>query len=452
MFIKGVITMNKIPMRELNAEERTKNFDEVNLGYNEEEAIKEANRCLQCPNPLCETGCPVGIKIKDFIKEIKGKNFKKAAEIIKQDNYLPAVCGRVCPQETQCEAKCIMKNTPIAIGHLERFAADYEEKTETTIEKNNKKVAIIGSGPAGLTCAGELAKAGFEVSIYEAFHKPGGVLVFGIPSFRLPRKTVNKEIDYIKELGVKIVTNYVIGRTLSMKDLQKDFDAIFVSTGAGLPHFLGIPGENLNGVLTANEYLSRVNLMDANKFPEYKTPVKVGKHTVVIGGGNVAMDAARVAKRLGSKVTIVYRRTQNEMPARDEEIKHAIEEGIDITELTQPIEITGEKIVQGIKCIKMQLGEKDESGRCSVSKIENSEFEMECDVIIASVGQGLNPLFLRTTDIERGKKGVVIVNDNLETSIPCVYAGGDVVSGASTVINAMRDGKKAAKAIIEKLN
>ena len=445
----------KISTREQEPDKRIKNFDEVNLGYNDEEAQKEASRCLQCKNPLCVKGCPVNVDIPKFISYIKEGKYYMAIKTIKRTNNLPGVCGRVCPQENQCEKVCIMgiKNDAINIGKLERFAADKEEKEVTVPEhhKDRKKIAIIGSGPAGLTCAADLALIGHKVVIFEALHDTGGVLRYGIPEFRLPKKIVDMEVDYIRQIGVDIKLNSVIGRLFSLDELRKKYDAIFIGVGAGLPKFLGLPGENLNGVYSANEFLTRINLMKAYKFPEYSTPIKRAKKVVVVGGGNVAMDSARSAKRLGADVTIVYRRSLEEMPARVEEIHHAQEEGIHFMMLTNPAKVLGSERVEGIECVQMMLGEQDESGRRKPIPIEDSNFVIECDQVVIAIGQGPNPLLTHTVIIEHDEKGYLRVDENMMTSIPGVFAGGDITGGeegsGATVINAMGAGKKAAKAI-----
>ena len=454
----------KTNMPEQSPEERICNFEEVAQGYTEEQALLEASRCLQCKRPACVEGCPVGIDIPAFIAKIKEKDYQSAINIIKDKNNLPAVCGRVCPQESQCEEMCIMgrRHEPVAIGRLERFASDWElkhgsVKLQPSENKNGTKVAVIGSGPAGLTAAADLAKLGYDVTIFEAFHTPGGVLVYGIPEFRMPKDIVKKEVEYVKSLGVKIETNVIIGKTATLDDLREEgFKAFFISTGAGLPSFLRIPGENLAGVYSANEFLTRVNLMKAYKFPEYDTPIKVGKRIAVVGGGNVAMDAARAAKRLGAEeVIIIYRRSEVEMPARHEEVEHAKEEGIKFMILTDPIEILGDdKLrVRGVRCIKMELGEPDMKGRRRPIPIPGSEFEFEIDNIIVAIGTAPNPVITRSTQgLEVQVWGGIVTRDDTGlTSIDDVWAGGDIVSGAATVISAMGAGKKAAKAIDEYL-
>lgn len=440
----------KTPMPQQKSEERIKNFDEVNLGYNDELAIKEATRCLQCKKPLCVEGCPVNIDIPKFIKQVKNRKFDDAAKTIKEQNFLPGICGRVCPQETQCEEKCILakKKQQIAIGYLERFAGDNEKNIELIkIKKISKRIAVIGSGPASLTCAAKLALLGYGVKIFEALHKAGGVLRYGIPEFRLPKSIVDGEIDYIKKLGVEIELNSVIGRTISLDELSKEYDAVFIGTGAGLPYFMRIPGESLNGVYSANEFLARINLMKANEFPKSGTPIKRAKKTIVVGGGNVAIDAARTARRLGSDVTVVYRRSFDEMPARIEEIEHAKEEGINFLMLTNPTKILGEKIVTGIECQQMMLGEQDSTGARTPLPIDDSEFSLECGQVIIAIGQGINSLLARNSELRTGMRGSIEVNENYQASNPKIFAGGDVIGEESTVIKAMADGKNAASAI-----
>ncbi|MBE3578536.1 MAG: glutamate synthase small chain [Caldanaerobacter sp.] len=455
---------DRVPMREQDPKVRIKNFDEVALGYTEEEAILEASRCLQCPNPTCVAGCPVHVRIPEFIKAITERKFEEAYKIITSTNSLPAVCGRVCPQEEQCEKNCILNRIgkPIAIGRLERFVADYALQNnieeEVKPEKKNKKVAIIGSGPAGLTCAGDLLKMGYDVTIFEALHALGGVLTYGIPEFRLPKRIVEAEIERLKKLGAKVETNVVVGKTVTIDELMEEegFEAVFIGTGAGLPRFMGIPGENLNGVYSANEFLTRINLMKAYKFPEYDTPIAVGKRVAVIGGGNVAMDAARSALRLEGveEVIVVYRRSKEEMPARAEEIEHAIEEGIKFEFLANPIRINGTEDgwVKSMDVIRMKLGEPDSSGRRRPIEIPGSEFTMEVDTVIMALGTSPNRLIPSTTkDIQVQKWGGIITDEDGRTSRPGVFAGGDAVTGAATVILAMGAGKKAAKAIDEYL-
>lgn len=456
-----VMTKHEMPIQA--AQERIKNFKEVALGYDEETAVAEANRCLNCKKPRCMEGCPVEVPIPEFISLIKERDFASAIQKIKTKNNLPAVCGRVCPQENQCEKYCLMgkKGDPVGIGRLERFVADYEfNNGSAPIEKQpstGKRVAIIGSGPAGLTAAGDLAKMGHEVTIFEALHVAGGVLMYGIPEFRLPKAIVQNEIENIKKLGVEIKTNYVIGQLDSIDDLLVEgYDAAFIGTGAGLPYFMNIPGENLNGVYSANEFLTRTNLMKAYQFPEYDTPIKVGERVAVIGAGNVAMDSARTALRLGAKESyIVYRRSEKEMPARREEIEHAREEGIKFKLLTSPVEFLGDDCgnITSMKCIKYQLGEPDDSGRCRPIPIEGSEYEMKIDNVVLALGQGPNPLVPRTTSgLELTKRGNIVADEITgATSKPGVFAGGDIVTGAATVIMAMGAGKKAAQAIDEYL-
>ena len=455
--------MKKVPVREQDPKERARNFEEVCLGYNEEEAVAEAGRCLNCKNALCMQGCPVSINIPGFIAQIKERNFAEAYKILSESSSLPAVCGRVCPQEIQCEGKCVrgIKGEPISIGKLERFVADWARengiKPEGAKEKNDKKVAVIGSGPAGLTCAGDLAKMGYDVTIFEALHEAGGVLVYGIPEFRLPKtKVVAKEIENVKSLGVKIETNVVVGKSITIDELLNDegFDAVFIGSGAGLPKFMGIPGEQANGVFSANEYLTRNNLMKAFK-DNAPTPIMKGKKVAVVGGGNVAMDAARTALRLGAEVHIVYRRSEEELPARVEEVHHAKEEGIIFNLLTNPVEILADENgwVNGIKCIKMELGEPDESGRRRPVEVKGSEFTIDVDTVIMSLGTSPNPLISSTTiglDTDR-RKCIVASEDTGKTSKEAVYAGGDAVTGAATVILAMGAGKAAAKGIDEYL-
>ncbi|WP_434303023.1 NADPH-dependent glutamate synthase [Clostridium botulinum] len=456
--------MKKTPVREQDPKVRATNFEEVCLGYNEEEAVKEAGRCLNCKKPMCVTKCPVSIGIPEFIQHVKNQEFEEAAKTIAKYSALPAVCGRVCPQESQCEGKCVLgiKGEPVAIGKLERFVADWSREHNVDLsqreESKNKKIAVIGSGPAGLTCAGDLAKKGYDVSIFEALHEPGGVLVYGIPEFRLPKDTVVKhEIENVKKLGVKIETNVIIGRTVTIDELieEEKFDAIFIGSGAGLPRFMGIAGENANGVFSANEFLTRNNLMKAFK-DEYDTPIKVGQKVAVVGGGNVAMDAARTALRLGAEVHIVYRRSEAELPARVEEVHHAKEEGIIFNLLTNPVEILEDEKgwVKGMKCIKMELGEPDQSGRRRPVEIEGSEYIMDVDTVIMSLGTSPNPLISSTTKgLETNKRKCIVAEEETGlTTREGVYAGGDAVTGAATVILAMGAGKKAANAIDEYLS
>jgi glutamate synthase (NADPH/NADH) small chain len=445
-------------MREQSPEERIKNFNEVPYGYDEREALQEASRCLGCKKHPCTRGCPVEVNIPEFIARIKESDFIGAVEVIKRKNSLPAICGRVCPQENQCESYCVLgrKGEPVAIGRLERFAADYEREhrqtgmTAAPSSGSKTKVAVIGAGPAGLTAAADLALLGYEVVLFEALHAPGGVLRYGIPEFRLPKAILDEEVGYIRSLGVDIRYNMLVGATLSIDDLFADgYKAVFIGTGAGLPYFLGIPGENLNGVYSANEFLTRVNLMRAYRFPEYDTPVRIGRHVAVVGGGNVAMDAARTALRLGAdKVSIVYRRAWEEMPARAEEKHHGREEGIDFKLLNNPVAILGDEKgwVKGMECVRMELGEPDESGRRRPVVIEGSEYVLDVDTVVVSIGQGPNPLLVQSTSgLETNKRGnITAAPDTMATSIPGVYAGGDIVTGAATVIAAMGAGKIAA--------
>ena len=453
----------KAPMPSQDPNVRNKNFLEVATGYTEEVAIEEAQRCLNCKHRPCVNGCPVHIAIPDFIKEVAQGNFAGAYDVISQSSSLPAVCGRVCPQESQCESKCVrgIKTEPVGIGRLERFVADlHNAQTDVKVNKpesNGHKVAIVGSGPAGLTCAGDLAKKGYDVTVFEALHLAGGVLVYGIPEFRLPKSIVQKEVDTLKELGVKVETNMVIGRVLSIDELMDDygFESVFIGSGAGLPRFMNIPGENLCGVYSANEFLTRTNLMKAYK-DDSTTPIMHAKKVAVVGGGNVAMDAARCAKRLGAEeVYIVYRRSEEELPARKEEVEHAKEEGIIFKLLNNPVENLGneDEFVTGMKCIKMELGEPDASGRRRPVEIPGSEFVLDVDAVVISIGTSPNPLIKATTKgLDTQKWGGIIVNEETgESTREHVYAGGDVVTGAATVILAMGAGKKAAKAIDESL-
>ena len=456
--------LKKTPVREQDPKVRATNFEEVCLGYNKEEAIEEASRCINCKNAQCIKGCPVSINIPGFIEKVKDGDVEGAYQVISESSALPAVCGRVCPQESQCEGKCIrgIKGEPISIGKLERFVADSAReagiKPQGAEKKNGKKVAVIGSGPAGLTCAGDLAKMGYEVTIFEALHEPGGVLVYGIPEFRLPKtKVVAKEIENVKSLGVKIETNVVVGKSVTIDELleEEGYDAVFIGSGAGLPKFMGIPGEQANGVFSANEYLTRSNLMKAFR-EDSNTPIMHGKKVAVVGGGNVAMDAARTALRLGAEVHIVYRRSEEELPARVEEVHHAKEEGIIFDLLTNPVEILEDEKgwVNGIKCIKMELGEPDESGRRRPVEVPGSEFVIDVDTVIMSLGTSPNPLISSTTKgLEINKRKCIIAEEDCgKTTKEGVYAGGDAVTGAATVILAMGAGKTAAKGIDEYLS
>jgi len=451
---------HEVSMAKQDVLERIHNFYEVALGYTEEQALAEAERCLQCPKPQCVQGCPVDIDIPAFIKEIKEGNFLAASAKLKEKNSLPAICGRVCPQENQCQQFCVLGKIgdSISIGRLERFAADYERLKGVNVPPKEKssvkgRVAVVGSGPAGLTAAADLAKLGYDVVMFESLHSTGGVLMYGIPEFRMPKKIVQAEVDYIKKLGVEVKTNYTIGRIFTIDELfASGFDAIFVGSGAGLPRFMRVPGENLGGVYSANEFLIRVNLMKAYMFPEYDTPIRIGKKVAVIGGGNVAMDSARSALRLGAEeVYIVYRRSKEELPARAEEAENAEEEGIIFRFLTNPVKFLGDKSgwVKGIECIKMRLGEPDASGRRRPVPIEGSEFIMDVDTAVIAIGQTPNPLIQRTTEgLETTKWGTIVVQEESgETTKKGVYAGGDVVSGAATVISAMGAGKRAARSI-----
>lgn len=454
--------MHKVPVREQDPKVRATNFEEVCYGYNEEEAKIEAARCLDCKKPHCVDGCPVSIDIPGFIREVKNGNYEEAAKIIGLSSALPAICGRVCPQETQCEGRCIrgIKGEPVSIGKLERFTADWSHEHGIKAGKagvpNGKKVAVVGAGPAGLTCAGDLAKLGYDVTIFEALHQPGGVLVYGIPEFRLPKeKVVAKEVELVKDLGVKIETNVIIGKSITIDELlnEEGFDAVFVGSGAGLPKFMGIPGENANGVFSANEFLTRNNLMKA--FKDYDTPIMRAKKVVVVGGGNVAMDAARTALRLGAEVHVVYRRSEAELPARVEEVHHAKEEGVIFDLLQNPTEILMDEndSVRGMKIVKMELGEPDASGRRRPVVIPGSEYEIDCDAVIMSLGTSPNPLISATTKgLEiNSHKCIIAEEDTGKTSKDGVYAGGDAVTGAATVILAMGAGKAGAKGIHEYL-
>ena len=455
---------NKTPVTEQDPKVRARNFKEVCLGYTPEEAKNEAGRCLSCKNPLCVTGCPVSVRIPDFLAKVRDGDFAGAYEIIRGTNSLPAVSGRVCPQERQCESKCVRgrNGEPVAIGRLERFCADYamehpdELRPAAKPAANGHKVAVIGAGPAGLTCAGDLAAKGYEVTVFEAFHTAGGVLMYGIPEFRLPKAIVQKEIEGLKAIGVKIMTNMVIGRVLSVDEIMEDgYEAVFIGSGAGLPRFMGIEGEDLVGVYSANEYLTRINLMKAY-LEEYDTPIRKSKTVAVVGGGNVAMDAARSAMRLGAeKVYIIYRRSMDELPARREEVHHAQEEGIEFRLLTNPTRIIPDEngSVSAIECVRMELGEPDASGRRSPREVEGSEFALEVDTVIMALGTSPNPLIRRTTPgIEADRRGCLVVNEETnQTTKDGVYAGGDTVTGAATVILAMGAGKKAAASIDEYL-
>ncbi|MBO4538491.1 MAG: NADPH-dependent glutamate synthase [Erysipelotrichaceae bacterium] len=454
----------KVPVREQDPKVRAANFDEVCLGYNREEALAEASRCLSCKNPMCQQGCPVSINIPAFIRQVREGNFAAAADVIAKSSALPAICGRVCPQETQCEGKCIrgIKGEAISIGKLERFVADWARDNDYQAAKagepNGKKVAIVGSGPAGLTCAGDLALMGYQVTVFEAFHQPGGVLVYGIPEFRLPKEAVVKpEIEKIRKLGVRFETNVIVGRSITIDELldEQGYDAVFIGTGAGLPKFMNIPGEIANGVYSANEFLTRNNLMKAYR-QDSDTPIRCGKKVVVVGGGNVAMDAARTALRLGAETHIVYRRSEAELPARKEEVHHAKEEGVIFDLLQNPIEILTDENdwVKGMKVIKMELGEPDASGRRRPVEVPGSEYVIECDTVIMSLGTSPNPMLTSTTEgLEVNSHGCIIVKEeNGETTRKGVFAGGDAVSGAATVILAMGAGKTAAKGIDEYLS
>ncbi len=447
-------------MPEQNAAARAANFLEVNLGFTERLALLEADRCLQCKDPRCLKGCPVGVNIPKFLDLLTAGNIAEAAQSLLDDNALPAVTGRVCPQETQCEAECVRsaKGLPVGVGYLERYVADWarehrDQLPQAAPQPTGQRVAIVGSGPAGLTAAGQLARRGHDVTIYEALHKPGGVLVYGIPEFRLPKKIVAQEVERLREAGVKIECNVVIGRTYTIPELQKKFDAIFIANGAGLPVFMNVPGENLKGVYSANEYLTRINLMAAYQFPHSDTPVLNGQRVAVVGGGNVAMDAVRTAKRLGAaEAMIVYRRTHDELPARAEEVHHAEQEGVRFEFLTAPLEVVGsdKRWVTGMKCQKMKLGEPDSSGRRRPEPIPGSEFILDCNIVVVAIGTKANPLLTATCpELKLNKWGNIVTDEHGQTSIPGVFAGGDIVRGAATVILAMGDGKKAAQAMDE---
>jgi len=455
---KPKIKKEVVKMPKQKPKERVKNFNEVALGYTEEQALEEASRCLQCVKPQCVAGCPVEVPIPEFIECIRQKKYAEGIAVIKSKNALPAVCGRVCPQEEQCQVKCVLGKIgdPVSIGRLERYLADWERDHDFQIPEKvkptGKKVAIVGAGPAGLTAAADLAKLGHEVVIFEALHLPGGVLVYGIPEFRLPKAIVRNEVNYIEKLGANLRVGNMIGRTHTIPELMKNgIDAVFIGSGAGLPQFLGVPGENLGGIYSANEYLIRINLMKAFTFPEYDTPIRVGKHVVVIGGGNVAMDCARSSMRLGAEVCLLYRRSRDELPARKEEIENAEEEGLVCRFLAAPLRFIGDEKgwVKTMGCQCMELGPPDESGRRRPIPIKGSEFTMEVDTVIIAIGQTPNPIIQRTTEgLEvNPKRGTILIDENGKTSIDGVYAGGDVVTGAATVISAMGAGKTAAKAI-----
>jgi glutamate synthase (NADPH/NADH) small chain len=451
------VKKEKHPMPEQDPKERIKNFDEVPYGYSKETAIEEAKRCIQCKNKPCTKGCPVEIDIPEFIKEIADGNIDKAVEVLKSKTTLPAVCGRVCPYENQCEGECTLNKLgdPVGIGRLERFLADYERekgmKVPKKVKPTGKKVAIVGAGPAGLTCAGDLAKMGHEVVVFEALHAPGGVLMYGIPEFRLPKAIVHAEVDFIKKLGVEIHYDVVVGKTITVQELLEEYDSVFIGTGAGLPRWLNVPGESLDGVYSANEFLTRVNMMKAYDFPHHCTPCKVGGVAATFGAGNVAMDCARTSLRMGAKKSyIIYRRTEKEMPARNEEIHHAKEEGVIFKLLTNPIEFIGDENgkVKAVKCIEMKLGEPDESGRRRPIPIHNSEFIIEIDTALVAIGQSPNPLVPESfKELETEKWGNLKVDEDGQTTVPGVFAGGDIATGAATVILAMGAGKKAARAI-----
>ncbi len=455
------VKKEKHPMPEQDPKERIKNFNEVPFGYSKETAIQEAKRCIQCKNKPCTKGCPVEIDIPDFIKELAEGKIDKAVEVLKSKTALPAVCGRVCPYENQCEGECTLNKIgdPVGIGRLERFLADYERekgmKNPKKAKPTGKKVAVVGAGPAGLTCAGDLAKIGHKVVVFEALHAPGGVLMYGIPEFRLPKKIVHSEVDFIKKIGVEIHYDIVVGKTITVQELLKDFDAVFIGTGAGLPRWLNIPGESLDGVYSANEFLTRVNMMKAYDFPHHCTPCKVGEVAATFGAGNVAMDCARTSLRMGAKKSyIIYRRTEKEMPARIEEIHHAREEGVIFKLLSNPVEFIGDEKgkVKAVKCIEMKLGEPDESGRRRPIPIPDSEFTIKIDTALVAIGQSPNPLVPKSfEDLETEKWGNLKVDEKGQTTVPGVFAGGDIATGAATVILAMGAGKKVARAIDEYL-
>jgi glutamate synthase (NADPH/NADH) small chain len=459
---KERLQINRQKMPEQASTARAANFEEVNLGFTEQLALLEADRCIQCKDPRCMAGCPVNVNIPRFIGLVSEGKINEAAQCLLCDNALPAITGRVCPQETQCEIVCVRgaKGSPVGIGYLERYVADWarshsDQLTTTKAPATGKRVAVVGSGPAGLTAAGELVRLGHDVTVYEALHKPGGVLVYGIPEFRLPKKIVSQEVQRLQSAGVKIECNVVIGRTYTLPELRERFDAVFIANGAGLPVFMNVPGENLKGVYSANEYLTRVNLMAAYQFPHTDTPVLHGKCVAVVGGGNVAMDSVRTAKRLGAaSAMIVYRRTKNELPARAEEVHHAGEEGIQFEFLTAPVEVIGndKRWVTGLKCVRMKLGEPDASGRARPVTIPGSEFVLPCDIVVVAIGTRANPLLTATCpDLKLNKWGNIVADEAGMTSLPGVFAGGDIVRGAATVILAMGDGKRAAKAMDEYL-
>jgi glutamate synthase (NADPH/NADH) small chain len=459
---KERLQINRQKMPEQASTARATNFEEVNLGFTEQLALLEADRCIQCKDPRCMAGCPVNVNIPRFIGLVSEGKINEAAQCLLCDNALPAITGRVCPQETQCEIVCVRgaKGSPVGIGYLERYVADWarnhsDQLTTTKAPATGKRVAIVGSGPAGLTAAGELVRMGHDVTVYEALHKPGGVLVYGIPEFRLPKKIVQQEVQRLQSAGVKIECNVVIGRTYTLPELRESFDAVFIANGAGLPVFMNVPGENLKGVYSANEYLTRVNLMAAYQFPSADTPVLQAKCVAVVGGGNVAMDSVRTAKRLGAaSAMIVYRRTKNELPARAEEVHHAGEEGIQFEFLTAPVEVIGndKRWVTGLKCVRMKLGEPDASGRARPVTVPGSEFVLPCDVVVVAIGTRANPLLTATCpDLKLNKWGNIVADEAGMTSLPGVFAGGDIVRGAATVILAMGDGKRTARAMDEYL-
>ena len=451
--------ISRTPVREQDPIKRAANFEEVCYGFNVEEAAREASRCLHCRNPRCVAACPVNIQIPNFIAAVAAGDYQQAADIIAEDSLLPSICGRVCPQESQCEGSCILgiKHEPVSIGKLERFVGDWQlengSKEAAIIEPNGKKVAVVGSGPAGLACAADLAKLGYEVTVFEALHRLGGVLSYGIPEFRLPKdRIVAREIEKVSRLGVKFEKNIIVGRTVTIDSLmdEEGFSAVFIGSGAGLPKFMGIPGENLNGVFSANEFLTRINLMGAYAPEQNDTPVRRGAKVAVVGGGNVAMDAVRSAKRLGADAYIVYRRSEAELPARVEEVHHAKEEGIEFAMLTNPVSIEADEKgwVRALKCVRMELGEPDESGRRSPVEVAGSEFEIECDTVIMALGTSPNPLIASTTEgLDRNRRGCLVATEEGATTREGVFAGGDAVTGAATVILAMGAGRKAAKAI-----